>query len=244
MTIRDIFDCAFATCIPKTVRMAHSATSSAPGGTSAAFLHPVPKQHFKKPPRVLVIGAGSRGTAYAYSTLKSTNAIIAAVAEPIAYKRTKFARRFIWPSEEARPEQEFENWKQFVKYEVTRRQREAAGEKVEKGIDAVFVCVLDEMHEEVVCGLAQLNVHICCEKPMSTSLESCLNIYGALTGRGEESTEDGDSNGAVKKKEIVFGICHVLRYSAHNMLLRHLLLEQEVIGDVLSIEHVEPVGWW
>ncbi|KAL6711137.1 hypothetical protein ACN47E_005668 [Coniothyrium glycines] len=28
------------------------------------------------------------------------------------------------------------------------------------------------------------------------------------------------------------------------MLLRHLVREENVIGDVLSIEHVEPVGWW
>ena len=28
------------------------------------------------------------------------------------------------------------------------------------------------------------------------------------------------------------------------MLLRQLVREKEVIGDVLSIEHVEPVGWW
>jgi predicted dehydrogenase len=52
------------------------------------------------------------------------------------------------------------------------------------------------------------------------------------------------ANGEVKRKETVFGICHVLRYSPHNMMLRHLVLDQGVIGDVLSIEHVEPVGWW
>lgn len=28
------------------------------------------------------------------------------------------------------------------------------------------------------------------------------------------------------------------------MLLRHLVRERNIIGDVLSIEHVEPVGWW
>jgi hypothetical protein len=28
------------------------------------------------------------------------------------------------------------------------------------------------------------------------------------------------------------------------MLLRKLLVEEEVVGEVLSIEHVEPVGWW
>ena len=28
------------------------------------------------------------------------------------------------------------------------------------------------------------------------------------------------------------------------MLLRKLLLDEKVIGDVLSVEHTEPVGWW
>ena len=113
-------------------------------------------------------------------------------------------------------------------------------EKVEPGIDAVFVCVLDEMHEEVVCGIAGLGVHICCEKPLATRLQSCINIYKALKDAAQES--NGSPNGA--RKETVFGICHVLRYSPHNMMLRNLVLEKAVIGDVLSIEHVEPVGWW
>lgn len=114
-------------------------------------------------------------------------------------------------------------------------------EQVEPGVDAVFVCVLDEMHEEVVCGVAGLGgVHICCEKPLATRLQSCVNIYKAL--QGAEQSGDGVVHG--EKKDTVFGICHVLRYSPHNMMLRDLVLEKEVIGDVLSIEHVEPVGWW
>ncbi|KAF2730817.1 streptomycin biosynthesis protein StrI [Polyplosphaeria fusca] len=198
------------------------------------------KQDFKNPPRVLVIGAGSRGNAYARSTVASTNAIIAAVAEPIPYKRGEFGKKFIWGEGQAQPEQEFENWKDWVKFEETRRKRQAAGETVEKGIDAVFVCVLDEMHEEVVCGIAHLQVHLCVEKPLSTSLKSCMNIYGALK---DAQSATGPSDGNAKRQPI-FGICHVLRYSPHNMLLRHLVLDKEVIGDVLSIEHVEPVGWW
>jgi len=43
---------------------------------------------------------------------------------------------------------------------------------------------------------------------------------------------------------MVFAICHVLRYSPYNMALRKLVLEKEIIGDVLSVEHVEPVGNW
>ncbi|KAF2006999.1 streptomycin biosynthesis protein StrI [Amniculicola lignicola CBS 123094] len=206
------------------------------------------RARFEKPPRVLIIGAGSRGTAYAKSARNSTNAIIAAVCEPIAYKRAEFGRKFIWGTKEPAPEQQFEDWKQWVKFEETRRKRVQAGEKVrEKGIDAVFVCVLDEMHEEVVCGIAALGVSICCEKPLATSLESCMAIYRALksaAGKDVSGGSNGDADGHVKTREPIFGICHVLRYSQHNMMLRHLVLEQEVIGDVLSIEHVEPVGWW
>lgn len=98
-------------------------------------------------------------------------------------------------------------------------------------VDAVFVCVLDEMHEEVVRGISGLGVSVCVEKPLSTSLESCVRMFRALKFGGEQ--EEGE------RKEKVFGICHVLRYSPHNMMLRHLVLDEGVIGDVLSLEHVE-----
>ncbi|KAF2687547.1 NAD(P)-binding protein [Lentithecium fluviatile CBS 122367] len=202
------------------------------------------KQTFTNPPRILIIGAGSRGTAYARATQDSTNSIITAVCEPIAYKRKEFGRKFIWGDAQPQPHQEFGDWKTWVEYEKYRRLKEGNGEEVEKGVDAVFVCVLDEMHEEVVCGIASLGVHVCCEKPLATRLESCINIWKALKGvGGADGLTDGEAN-ASKGKDRVFGICHVLRYSAHNMMLRQLVLEKEVIGDVLSIEHVEPVGWW
>lgn len=216
-------------------------------GSDNQFMKAPGMHIFTNPPHTLIIGAGSRGTAYARSALDSTNSIIAAVAEPIPYKRTEFGRKFVWGDAEPQPEQQFTDWKQWVKFEETRRQREKAGEKVERGVDAVFVCVLDEMHEEVVCGIAHLGVHVCVEKPLSTSLKSCINIFKALKSP-EDPKENGHTNGivngAVKRKETIFGICHVLRYSPHNMMLRHLVLEKAVIGDVLSIEHVEPVGWW
>ena len=200
-----------------------------------AFLQGVDKQTFTKPPGVLIIGAGSRGTAYAEAALSSTNSIIAAVCEPNEYKRADFGRKFIWGDEkEARNHQAFCGWKEWKEYETKRREQERAGREVERGIDAAFICVLDEMHEEAVCGIADMNVHISCEKPMSTRLDSCMRMYRAL------KAPDAGS----KAKETIFGICHVLRYSPHNMLLRHLVLEKDAIGDVLSIEHVEPVGWW
>jgi predicted dehydrogenase len=233
------------------------APAPAPASSSQddQFLKPASKQTFQNPPRILIIGAGSRGTSYAHSALTSTNAIVAAVAEPIAYKRAEFGKAFIWGVDgEAKVGQEFSDWRQWVKYEESRRARVRSGEKLgeeERGVDAVFVCVLDEMHEEVVCGVAGLGVHVCCEKPMATSLQSCMAMYRALKTQGGQVEANGlvgqegagETNGSVKRKDTVFGICHVLRYSPHNMMLRHLVLEKDVIGDVLSIEHVEPVGW-
>jgi predicted dehydrogenase len=217
----------------------------------ASFLKAPPKQDFKSPPRVLIIGAGSRGTSYAQAALSCSNATIVAVAEPNEYKRNLFGSKFIWPTVGV-PQfgQCFTDWREWVKYERGRQESLKTGKGLTGVggfapiiVDAVFVCVLDEMHEEVVCGIAGLGVSICVEKPLATRLESCVRMYRALRNGGTEcATECAD--GEEEKKETVFGICHVLRYSPHNMMLRHLVLDKEAIGDVLSIEHVEPVGWW
>jgi hypothetical protein len=45
-------------------------------------------------------------------------------------------------------------------------------------------------------------------------------------------------------KPILFAIGHVLRYSPHNMLLHKLLVEDFVVGDIVNINHTEPVGYW
>lgn len=72
-----------------------------------------------------------------------------------------------------------------------------------------------------------------CEKPLATSLSECLTIYNAFH----------PSNTSAPPSKI-FSIGHVLRYSPHNMLLRKLLLEDSIIGEILSLEHTEPIGWW
>lgn len=179
-------------------------------------------------PRLLIIGAGSRGNAYARAVVDSGLGIVAAVAEPIDFKRKLLGSRYIWPGSQSEAEQEFTSWKQFIGYEQQRRKDESAGVPVARGIDGVFVCVRDEHHVEVLTAIAPLGLHIMSEKPLATSLEDCLQIEKALLS-------------APKR---IFAIGHVLRYSPHNMLLRHLVRDQKVIGDVLSIEHTEPVGWW
>lgn len=181
------------------------------------------------PPRVIVIGGGSRGHAYARAISEHTPGIIAAVAEPVPFKCAEFGRSFIWGlNAEPGDGQAFSHWQDFLTYETQRRARVVAGDaSAPPGVDAAFVCVLDEMHREVVVGLAPLRLHVMCEKPLASNLNDCLEMYDALSISGT-----------------LFSIGHVLRYSPHNVLLRNLLLSNRAIGDVVSVEHTEPVGWW
>ncbi|EME41744.1 hypothetical protein DOTSEDRAFT_177072 [Dothistroma septosporum NZE10] len=179
-------------------------------------------------PRLLIIGAGSRGNAYAAAVLRSGLGIVAAVAEPIEFKRRQLGQKFVWNDFKAKPEHEFETYTDFITYEKQRRKDETSGLPVPPGVDGAFICVRDEQHVDVLTAIGPLNLHIMSEKPLATSLTECLKIERAIkTG-----------------PERIFAIGHVLRYSPHNMLLRHLIREKKVIGNILSIEHTEPVGWW
>ena len=186
------------------------------------------------PLRLLVIGAGARGNAYAEAVTSSVSALIASVAEPIAFKRKAFGKKYIWRSGQPQDDSEFESWKDFLNYETQRREKVRAGERAGAlpGLDGIFVCTLDETHVEIITALAPLGMHIMSEKPLATTLADCLRVYRALKPPEEE------------QPRAIFSVGHVLRYSPHNMLLRKLLLEDDVIGDVISIEHTEPVGWW
>lgn len=179
-------------------------------------------------PRLAIIGAGSRGNAYARATVDSGLAVITAIVEPIEFKRKLLGSKFVWHKSKPTPEQVFSDWTSFVKFVEQQQKDQAAGISVRNGIDGVFVCVRDELHKDVVTALAPLGLHIMCEKPLATSLKDCLDIQRSIQ----------------KYPQKIFAIGHVLRYSPHNLLLRHLVLGEKVIGDVLSIEHTEPVGWW
>ncbi|KAK2759466.1 hypothetical protein FQN54_002944 [Arachnomyces sp. PD_36] len=199
---------------------------------------PPPQPKFSKnPPRILVIGAGSRGTSNAYATVHASNGVVAAVAEPVESKRKHFGRRFIWGPDGPKEGEEFEGWRGFLEWETKRRESrkevEESDELGGKGIDGVVICTLDKTHLEIIDGLAPLNLHIMCEKPLATSLDDCLKVYRLLRPKGRE-----------ERSSMLVAIGHIMRYSPYNMLLRKLLLEDEAVGDVVSVDHMESVGWW
>lgn len=191
-----------------------------------------PSKSQKKTLSFLVIGAGSRGRAYANALRQSTSDIpvrIGAIAEPVISKREGFKRKYVRENEECL---EFDSWQEYVDSETHRQAEAALGKSTDGVIDGVFVCTLDQMHAEIITALAPLGLNIMSEKPLATTLSDCLSIYRSLQPPGTDSPR------------AIFSIAHVLRYSPHNMLLRKILLEQCAIGDILSIEHTEPVGWW
>lgn len=186
----------------------------------------------------LVIGAGSRGNAYARAITTSTPGRIGAVAEPDPYKRRALGQKYIWGEKAPKHGEEFSGWKEWIEYETKRREAQHSTSKKEDSIDGVLICTLDETHITVLSAIAEANLldlHVLCEKPLALSLDDCLSVYAAWT-----RSESGER---VAPKSI-FSIGHVLRYSPHNLLLRRLVRAERVIGDIVSIEHTEPVGYW
>lgn len=92
--------------------------------------------------------------------------------------------------------------------------------------DAVFVCVLDALHKEIAVAFADKGKHLMCEKPMATTWKDCQDIFDA-----------------VKRNNVLLAVGHVLRYSPHNIQLKQLL-DEGVVGDIININHTEPVGWY
>lgn len=179
-------------------------------------------------PRIAIIGAGSRGDAYARATVESGLGIVTAVVEPIEFKRNLLGSKYIWRKGQPASGQAFANLKDFIAFQHAKSGDNAADPTSSNTVDGVFLCVRDDLHIQVVAALAPLGLHIMCEKPLATTLNDCLRIQRALRSYPQK----------------IFAIGHVLRYSPHNMMLRDLLVHQKAIGHVVSIEHTEPVGWW
>ncbi|KAL3467956.1 hypothetical protein BJX64DRAFT_80784 [Aspergillus heterothallicus] len=184
--------------------------------------------------KFLVIGAGSRGNAYARAIITSPKACVYAVAEPDPYKRQIFGQRFIWGDEDKPKDkgQEFQGWRDWIAFEMNRRRSPPTTDdhNAPEGVDGLFICTLDETHIEILTAIAEANlqdIHVLCEKPLALSVADCMRVYAVR-----------------KESPSIFSIGHVLRYSPHNLLLRRLVRGDRVIGDVISIEHTEPIGFW
>ena len=96
----------------------------------------------------------------------------------------------------------------------------------EQFADCVFVCTQDRMHFAPVTQALEKGYDVLCEKPMSYD-------RAELIAMGEKARQTGH----------VLSICHVLRYSPFFVKLKELI-DSGTIGQLVSIQHIESVGYW
>lgn len=97
----------------------------------------------------------------------------------------------------------------------------------EKMADAVIISTNDHMHYELVKTALEKGYHILVEKPMSNR------------------EEDVEKMAALAKQypDRVFAVAHVLRYTSFFETLKKLL-DSGTIGDVVSVQHNENIGYY
>jgi predicted dehydrogenase len=95
-----------------------------------------------------------------------------------------------------------------------------------KFADAVVIATQDAQHQEPAVAFARAGYDILLEKPLAPDPESCQCIVEA-----------------VMASNVTLAVAHVMRYTAYTQRLK-ALLESGVIGEILSVQHVEPVGYW
>lgn len=92
--------------------------------------------------------------------------------------------------------------------------------------DAAIICTQDRMHLAPMLAAAPKGYAILMEKPMATSLAECERIVACARAYGN-----------------IFAVCHVLLYTDFTIRLK-ALLDSGLIGEVVNVQHLEPVGWW
>ena len=120
-----------------------------------------------KPVKVLIIGAGSRGTAYSqYIDRHRDDAVVVGVVEPNEFRRERIAEMFSLPGENT--------WADWT--EVVSKPRLA---------DAAIIATPDAMHAAPAIALVGKGYHILLEKPMAPNEADCRRIIQAVEDRGD-----------------------------------------------------------
>lgn len=96
----------------------------------------------------------------------------------------------------------------------------------EKFADAVIIATPDAHHAEPTIAFANKGYNILVEKPMAVSEGDCIRMTKAVM----------DNN-------VIMAVGHVMRYTPYTQRIRQIV-DGGLLGDVISIQHLEPVGYW
>jgi predicted dehydrogenase len=88
------------------------------------------------------------------------------------------------------------------------------------------VALPDRLHAEAAIALMEKGYHLLLEKPIAPTWEEVLRVAEAKARTGR-----------------IVALAHVLRYTPYARRLK-ALLEEGAIGEVVSVQHLEPVGHW
>ena len=161
-----------------------------------------------EPVKLLIVGAGSRGSVYStYALEYPEQARVVGVADPREFFHVRMAKRH-----HIEVDSVVEDWR-----ELAQRPKFA---------DAVVIATPDALHLEPDVEFARKGYDILLEKPLAPDPQSCRRIVEA-----------------VQEQDVILAVGHVLRYTSYTQQLKKLL-DSGLIGDIVSIQHLEPVGYW
>ncbi|KAJ8515993.1 hypothetical protein ONZ45_g6671 [Pleurotus djamor] len=170
-----------------------------------------------EPVTIAVVGCGQRGQAYSqYALSNPTLCRIVAIAEPRPKTRSLFTK-----THTIDPSLVFE-----THHDLLSASSETISTVGKRLADAVIIAVQDQLHLEVALGFVEQGYHVLCEKPMAVSVQDCVRM--------EEE---------VRKKGVIFGMGHVLRYSPYTKALSTHLRSGK-LGNLVNVVHIEPVGYY
>jgi hypothetical protein len=94
-----------------------------------------------------------------------------------------------------------------------------------KFADAVIISTPDNLHYGPCMKALEMGYDVLLEKPISPSEQECRDILALA-----------------KKTGRIVAVCHVLRYAPYFIKLKELM-NSGAIGDIISIQHLEPIGY-
>ncbi|WP_026905377.1 Gfo/Idh/MocA family protein [Pedobacter glucosidilyticus] len=120
----------------------------------------------------------------------------------------------------------FRNQKYAKQHQIADKNRFKTWEDVfkqPKFADAVIISTPDDLHYAPCMKALEMGYDILLEKPIAPTEKECRAILSLA-----------------KKKGRIVAVCHVLRYAPYFVKMRDLIA-QGAIGEVVSIQHFEPI---
>ncbi len=104
----------------------------------------------------------------------------------------------------------------------------ASWEEAVEAVDAecVIVALPDHLHFAAATAAIQRNRHLLLEKPIATTWEACVQLHTLI-----------------HQHPVLVQVGHILRFTPYYRKI-YELIRSGTLGELVSIRHLEPVGYW